>query len=74
MGKEEEHSEKDIQSEKEAGEGADHVCVDSNGRLRKDMEEATIQHESILTGLKKKQGDAIGEMNEVNVQMGNSFV
>ena len=35
-------------------------------KLRKDMEEATIQHESILSGLKKKQGDAIGEMNEVN--------
>ena len=47
MGKEEEHSEKDIQSEKEAGEGADHVCVDSNGRLRKDMEEWEVNNMSI---------------------------
>ena len=38
-------------------------------KLRKDMEEATIQHESILSGLKKKQGDAIGEMNEVNIKL-----
>ena len=43
VGKEEEQSEKDIQSEKEAGEGADHVCVDSNGRLRKDMEEWEVK-------------------------------
>ena len=56
----------------EAG-GATNAQVELNkkreneiAKLRKDMEEATIQHESILSGLKKKQGDAIGEMNEVN--------
>ena len=55
----------------EAG-GATNAQVELNkkreneiAKLRKDMEEATIQHESILSGLKKKQGDAIGEMNEV---------
>ena len=64
----------------EAG-GATNAQVELNkkreneiAKLRKDMEEATIQHESILSGLKKKQGDAIGEMNEVNVLIGNSFV
>ena len=55
----------------EAG-GATNAQVELNkkreneiAKLRKDMEEANIQHESILAGLKKKQGDAIGEMNEV---------
>merc|ERR1712128_242727 len=33
-------------------------------KLRKDSEEANIQHESIVNGLKKKQNDAILEMNE----------
>merc|ERR1712088_909281 len=54
----------------EAG-GATNAQVELNkkreneiAKLRKDMEEANIQHESILAGLKKKQGDAIGEMNE----------
>ena len=55
----------------EAG-GATNAQVELNkkreneiAKLRKDMEEANIQHESILAGLKKKQGDAIGEMKEV---------
>merc|ERR1712012_690460 len=54
----------------EAG-GATNAQVELNkkreaelNKLRKDLEEANIQHESILAGLKKKQGDAIGEMNE----------
>ena len=34
------------------------------GKLRKDMEEANIQHESILASMKRKQQDAIQEMNE----------
>ena len=34
------------------------------GKLRKDVEEANIQHESILSNLKRKQGDAIAEMAE----------
>ena len=57
----------------EAG-GATNAQVELNkkreneiAKLRKDMEEANIQHESILAGLKKKQGDAIGEMNEVTL-------
>merc|ERR1712227_488964 len=33
-------------------------------KLRKDLEEANIQHESIVSGLKKKHGDAVIEMNE----------
>jgi len=33
-------------------------------KLRKDLEEANIQHESIVSGLKKKHGDAVQEMNE----------
>merc|ERR1739848_552285 len=33
------------------------------GKLRKDLEEANIQHESVLMNLKKKQ-DAIQEMSE----------
>jgi myosin heavy chain 6/7 len=33
-------------------------------KLRKDSEEANIQHESIVNGLKKKQNDAVQEMNE----------
>merc|ERR1712223_1410204 len=32
-------------------------------KLRKDLEEANIQHDSLLSGLKKKQQDAIDEMN-----------
>merc|ERR1712088_1082895 len=33
-------------------------------KLRKDLEEANIQQESILGNLKRKQGDAIAEMSE----------
>jgi len=33
-------------------------------KLRKDVEEANIQQESILANLKRKQGDAIAEMSE----------
>merc|ERR1719259_1376883 len=33
-------------------------------KLRKDLEEANIQHEAIVSGLKKKHGDAVQEMNE----------
>merc|ERR1719505_496526 len=33
-------------------------------KLRKDLEEANIQHESILSNLKRKQGDATAEMTE----------
>merc|ERR1712168_1335910 len=33
-------------------------------KLRKDVEEANIQQESILANLKRKQGDAIAEMTE----------
>merc|ERR1712060_837182 len=33
-------------------------------KLRKDVEEANIQQESILGNLKRKQGDAIAEMSE----------
>merc|ERR1712180_246250 len=33
-------------------------------KLRKDVEEANIQQESILANLKKKQGDAIAEMSD----------
>merc|ERR1712088_72931 len=34
-------------------------------KLRKDVEEANIQQESILGNLKRKQGDAIAEMSEL---------
>merc|ERR1712127_728613 len=34
------------------------------GKLRKDVEEANIQQESVLSNLKRKQGDAIAEMSE----------
>merc|ERR1719204_1378021 len=34
------------------------------GKLRKDVEEANIQQESILSNLKRKQGDATAEMTE----------
>merc|ERR1719400_1961042 len=34
------------------------------GKLRKDLEEANIQHESVLMSLKKKHQDAIQEMTE----------
>merc|ERR1712200_215094 len=34
------------------------------GRLRKDLEEATINNESVLMNLKKKHQDAISEMTE----------
>merc|ERR1712121_50408 len=33
-------------------------------KLRKDAEESNIQHDSIVNGLKKKQSDAVQEMNE----------
>jgi len=33
-------------------------------KLRKDVEEANIQQESVLSNLKRKQGDAIAEMTE----------
>merc|ERR1711953_566756 len=33
-------------------------------KLRKDLEEANIQHESVLMNLKKKHQDAIQEMTE----------
>jgi len=33
-------------------------------KLRKDLEESNIQHESIVNGLKKKHQDAVQEMNE----------
>merc|ERR1711970_123998 len=33
-------------------------------RLRKDVEEANIQQESILGNLKRKQGDSVGEMTD----------
>ena len=34
------------------------------GKLRKDLEEANIQHESTLVGLKRKHQDAVAEMSE----------
>jgi len=34
------------------------------GKLRRDLEEATIQHESTLASLKKKHLDAVAEMSE----------
>ena len=54
----------------EAG-GATNAQVELNkkreaelNKLRKDLEEANIQHESLLNGLKKKQQDAVQEMND----------
>merc|ERR1712062_117462 len=54
----------------EAG-GATHAQVELNkrreaevGKLRKDLEEANIQHESTLMNLKKKHQDAVAEMSE----------
>merc|ERR1712008_660367 len=54
----------------EAG-GATHAQVELNkkrdneiGKLRKDLEEAHIQHETTLIGLKKKHQDAVAEMAE----------
>merc|ERR1711936_1513692 len=54
----------------EAG-GATHGQIELNkkreaevGKLRKDLEEANIQHESVLMNLKKKHQDAIQEMSE----------
>merc|ERR1712083_1266833 len=54
----------------EAG-GATHAQVELNkkrdneiGKLRKDLEEANIQHEATLIGLKKKHQDAVSEMSE----------
>jgi myosin heavy chain 6/7 len=54
----------------EAG-GATHAQVELNkkrdneiGKLRKDLEEANIQHETTLIGLKKKHQDAVSEMSE----------
>merc|ERR1712172_233677 len=54
----------------EAG-GAAHAQVELNkkrdneiGKLRKDLEEANIQHETTLIGLKKKHQDAVAEMSE----------
>merc|ERR1712241_1608327 len=53
----------------EAG-GATHVQVELNkkreaevGKLRKDLEEANIQHETTLISLKKKHQDAVAEMS-----------
>merc|ERR1712158_315953 len=43
--------------------GATTAQVELN-KLRKDVEEANIQQESILGNLKRKQGDAIAEMSE----------
>merc|ERR1719264_691042 len=54
----------------EAG-GATHAQVELNKKrdaevqkLRKDLEEANIQHEATLIGLKKKHQDAVSEMSE----------
>merc|ERR1712218_390298 len=54
----------------EAG-GATHAQVELNkkreaevGKLRKDLEEANIQHETPLISLKKKHQDAVAEMSE----------
>merc|ERR1712158_32827 len=54
----------------EAG-GATHAQVELNkkreaevGKLRKDLEEANIQHETTLISLKKKHQDAVSEMSE----------
>merc|ERR1719499_2801886 len=54
----------------EAG-GATHAQVELNKKreaevqkLRKDLEEANIQHDATLLGLKKKHQDAVAEMSE----------
>ena len=54
----------------EAG-GATHAQVELNkkrefevNKLRKDLEEAAIQREATLQGLKKKHQDAVSEMTE----------
>merc|ERR1712241_1032235 len=54
----------------EAG-GATHAQVELNkkreaevGKLRKDLEEANIQHETTLISLKRKHQDAVAEMSE----------
>merc|ERR1712218_171205 len=54
----------------EAG-GATHAQIELNkkreaevGKLRKDLEEAKIQQEATLMGLKKKHQDAVSEMSE----------
>merc|ERR1712038_2201480 len=54
----------------EAG-GATHAQVELNKKreaevqkLRKDLEEANIQHDATLMGLKKKHQDAVAEMSE----------
>merc|ERR1712088_267108 len=51
--------------------GATHAQVELNkkreaevGKLRKDLEEANIQHETTLISLKKKHQDAVAEMSE----------
>lgn len=38
--------------------------LDQVARLRKDVEEAKIQHEATLASLKRKQADAVEEMSE----------
>ena len=38
--------------------------LDQVARLRKDVEEAKIQHEATLASLKRKQADAVAEMSE----------
>ena len=38
-------------------------------KLRKDLEECNIQHESTLVSLKKKQSDSVHEMNEQMEQL-----
>merc|ERR1712012_429655 len=40
-------------------------------KLRRDLEEANIQHESTLMGLKKKHQDAVSEMSEQIEQLSN---
>jgi len=61
----------------EAG-GATHAQVELNKKreaevqkLRKDLEEANIQHEATLIGLKKKHQDAVSEMSEQIEQLSN---
>ena len=33
-------------------------------KLRRDLEESNIQHESVLANLRKKHNDAVAEMSE----------
>merc|ERR1712223_884384 len=61
----------------EAG-GATHAQVELNKKreaevqkLRRDLEEANIQHEATLIGLKKKHQDAVSEMSEQIEQLSN---